>query len=117
MTVYLEIVGLNEMNYGRICNVHTQGCGKIVTTGTLLILQPTVIETDTGREYAIAAICADGNIRTCTVGYIAKEYLFFKMRYENKYAQVVELLEYSRNTEHQKRSKINHGIAKCVLLE
>ena len=113
---YIEILGLAENGNGRTCPRHGN-CGSQVVVGSLLLLLPVVVtNTQNENEYAIAAVILDGGKPTCTIGFLGKEFHFFREQYENKLAQVCELLLDSSNSEHRRRAHINRGIAVSYLL-
>ncbi len=117
MVVYLEISGLKANTNGRSCRIHSV-CGETVEVGNVLLLQPTIVLNKQGlNEYAISAKLMIHGIESCSVGYICKEFHYFKQMFENKLCKVVELHYNSNNAEHRRRSDRNMGIATCVLLD
>jgi hypothetical protein len=116
MPKYVEILGLEASNNNRSCVDH-RVCGIMVKKGSVLLTKPVVILNENNQnEYAIAAIMMNDGVESCTVGYIGREFHFFREQYENRLIQVVECLQDSANTEHRRRSHLNKGIAVCVLL-
>ena len=116
MPKYVEILGIEASNSNRSCEVH-KVCGIKVEQGTILFTKPVVILNESGQnEYAIAATILNNGVEECTVGYVGREFHFFRQQYENKLLQVVECLKDSKNIEHRRRSHLSKGIAVCVLL-
>jgi hypothetical protein len=113
---FVEILGLLENGNGRTCPRH-ENCGSQVVVGSLLLLLPVVITNiENENEYAIAAVILEDGKPTCTVGFMGREFHYFREQYENKLAQVSELLLDSTNSEHRRRAHINRGIAISYLL-
>ncbi len=67
-------------------------------------------------EYAICAIMLNNGVEGCTVGYLGREFHYFRRQYEHKLVEVVELLDDSKNIEHRRRSYVNKGIAVAFLI-
>ncbi|KAI8894543.1 DHS-like NAD/FAD-binding domain-containing protein [Globomyces pollinis-pini] len=62
----------------------------VVKVGSILLLIPTIILNAEGlNEYGISAKLMVDGVKTCTVGFLAREYLFFRQRYENKLIQIM----------------------------
>ena len=101
---FVEILGLLENGNGRTCPRHGN-CGSQVVVGSLLLLLPVVItDSKNENEYAIAAVILEGGNPTCTVGFMGREFHYFREQYENKSCQVSELLLDSTNSEHRRRA-------------
>jgi hypothetical protein len=113
---YIEVLGLLENGNGRACPKHSV-CGSRVIVGSLLVLLPVAITNGQNEnEYAIAAVILENGTPTCTVGFVGREFHYFREQYENKLAQVSELLLDSTNSEHRRRAHINRRIAVSYLL-
>jgi hypothetical protein len=114
---YVQIVGLGKGTNGRTCRDHRDFCGVQVKKGDTLYLKPVIIINQEGKnEYAIAAYILKDGLEACRVGFIAREFHFFKERYENKLVQVQELQSQSNNKEYRRRSHLFGEVAIAVLL-
>jgi hypothetical protein len=117
MASYIEIVGLADGSNGRKCSAHLV-CGRQIAPGNLVRLLPTVIVNELGQnEYAIGVRIVKGGRDSCLVGFIPREFHAFRTLYENKYAQILELLANSKNSEHRRKSYKSKGLAIASLLE
>lgn len=114
---YVDIVGLVESTNGRSCKQHDV-CGLVVKVGSLIRLAPVVVENADGQnEYAIGARIFDNGVESCLVGFVGREFHFFREQYEFKIVQVQQLLAESKNTELRRRSHFNRGVAVAYILE
>lgn len=55
----LEIVGLDQGSFGRLCGIHPTNCGAAVNVGTLLKLQPATIEVPLTKQIKIPTVQVD----------------------------------------------------------
>lgn len=116
MPKYVEILGIKESNNGRQCQRHLI-CGETVSVGSLLLLKPVVVLNQQSQaEYAISAVLMTNGIEDCTVGFLGKEFHFFRNQYEHKLVEIIEVLNHSSNTEHRRRCHVNRGIAVGILI-
>jgi len=102
-TSSLLIVGLNNH--------------KNVKVNSVLLLKPDIFVNEDGKnEYCLKAFEIRDGVETELIGYVAREFLPFKGRYEFKLAQVTELYSDSPNSQEQEVSIQRNGVCVCKLL-
>ena len=95
----LLIVGLN--------NHHS----KNVKVNSVVLLKPDVFENEEGMyEYCLKAYEIEDATEKEVVGYVAREFISFKGRYEFKLAQVTQLCSESSNSQEKEVSIQRNGV-------
>jgi hypothetical protein len=114
-----EIYGLNSSSNGRSCEIHPNGCGSEVVVGDFFRLKKTVLEFEYGPEEAVACVLIRVGRETCTVGFVPRALLDWQpiADHINKHAQIVELYQFSRNSQKRRKNYQNLGVAGCVFID
>ena len=112
-----EIVGLKASNNGRSCESH-ECCGENLSADDLICFRFCVLDFEDGPEEAIKAVRIRDGTESCVVGFLPRNIVKSrKAKFIDKFAQVIELYEYSENRTKIGKSNRNLGIASFRLLE
>jgi hypothetical protein len=113
-----EIYGLNSSSNGRCCEIHPNGCGREVLVGDFFHLKKCV-GIDYGLEEAVACVLIQIGRETCMVAFVPRALLDWEpfADHINKHAQIVELYQFSRNSQKRWKNHQNLGVAGCVFID
>ena len=117
MASFLEIVGLESDTNGRSCTVH-ETCGESVEVGDVLRLVECVISYNGVNEIAVKCVKVMDGHDTCTVAFLPRVLASLPkvQQHLNKFVQVSELYNDSKNTYKRAKSQANHGMASVEML-
>jgi hypothetical protein len=115
-----ELVGLHYSDQGRSCNSH-ECCGKTLKAGELIRFKLCVVvrtddEGDEVTEEAIKVARIMDGTETCVVGFLPKHCVVFSNRYDNVFAQVLELYEEHENSAKRRKGNLKGGMASYRLI-
>lgn len=112
-----EIIGLKASNNGRLCESH-ECCGENLSADDLIRFRFCVLDFEDGTEEAIKAVRIRDGTESCVVGFLSRNIVKSrKDTFIDKFAQVIELYEYSENRTKRGKSQRNLGMASFRLLE
>ena len=112
MASFLEIVGLESDTNGRSCTVH-ETCGESVEVGDALRLVECVISHNGVNKIAVKCVKVMDGQDTCTVAFLPRALASLPkvQQHLNKFVQVSELYNDSKNMYKRAKSQANHGMA------
>jgi len=112
-----EIVGLHSSNNGRSCTIH-DCCGDHLALGDLIRFKLDIVSIEGIVEKAIRAIRIVDDTELCTIGFLPRNIVrTSKDKYIGKFAQIIELYDYSDMEAKRRKSHRNLDIASFRLLE
>lgn len=112
-----ELIGLRASTNGRSCESHVC-CGEHLSADDLIRFKFCVLEFEYGIEEAVKAVRIRDGTESCVVGFLPRNIVASsKNKFLDKFAQVIELYEYSENRTKRRKSHKNLGIASFRLLD
>ena len=119
--VSFDIVGINESNNGRSCEIH-ECCGCLVVPHLVVRIRAIQVavqnDPDIVESPALACFHVTGGVDGCQVGFLRRHLLRYKDEYDGRLAQVVEVYgDHSERPGDRAKACRNRGCCRATFIE